>query len=77
MKYANKIGAAFTVVLGDNELAQNKARLKDMESGEEKEITLDDKFTGNFDSYYIDKMLSNLDTGADDLAFLPLTGEDN
>ncbi|MBP3249852.1 MAG: histidine--tRNA ligase [Ruminococcus sp.] len=77
MKYANKIGAAFTVVLGDNELAQNKARLKDMESGEEKEITLDDKFTGNFDSYYIDKMLSNLDTGADDLASLPLTGEDN
>lgn len=77
MKYANKIGAAFTVVLGDNELAQNKARLKDMESGEEKEITLDDKFTGNFDSYYIDKMLSSLDTGADDLAFLPLTGEDN
>ncbi len=77
MKYANKIGAAFTVVLGDNELAQNKARLKDMESGEEKEITLDDKFTGNFDSYYIDNMLSNLDTGADDLAFLPLTGEDN
>lgn len=76
MKYANKIGAAFTVVLGDNELAQNKARLKDMESGEEKEITLDDKFTGNFDSYYIDKMLSSLDTGADDLAFLPLTGED-
>ena len=77
MKYANKIGAAFTVVLGDNELTQNKARLKDMESGEEKEITLDDKFTGNFDSYYIDKMLSSLDTGADDLAFLPLTGEDN
>ncbi|MBQ8961260.1 MAG: histidine--tRNA ligase [Ruminococcus sp.] len=77
MKYANKIGSAFTVVLGDDELANNKARLKDMDSGEEKEITLDDKFTGNFDSYYIDKMLSSLDTGADDLAFLPLTGEDN
>lgn len=61
MKYANKIGAAFTVVLGDNELSEGKAKLKNMESGDETEILLDNKFTGNFDAVYIDKMLDSLE----------------
>ena len=38
MKYADKIGARFSMVLGDNELAENKARLKNMETGEIKEV---------------------------------------
>lgn len=38
MKYANKIGAKYTMVLGDSELENGTAKLKDMESGEEKEI---------------------------------------
>ncbi len=42
MKYANKIGARFTVVLGDDEVASGKARLKNMDSGEELEISLPD-----------------------------------
>ena len=33
MKYANKIGARFTLVLGDNELNEGKADLKNMEDG--------------------------------------------
>ena len=41
MKYANKIGAKFTIVLGDNEIEENSAKLKDMQSGEEKQISLD------------------------------------
>lgn len=41
MKYADKIGARFTAVLGDDELAQNKARMKDMQSGEQHEFSLD------------------------------------
>jgi len=61
MKYANKIGAAFTIVLGDNELAESKAKLKDMEKGEETEILLDDKFVGNFESVYFNKMMDVLD----------------
>ena len=61
MKYANKIGAAFTMVLGDNELEEKKARLKDMESGEEKEILLDDQFIGSFDAAYFDKMMGSLE----------------
>ena len=40
MKYADKIGAAFTVVLGDNELSENKAIIKNMTSGEQKEFSL-------------------------------------
>ena len=42
MKYADKKGAKFTLVLGDNEIAENRARLKNMKTGEEKEIGLDD-----------------------------------
>ena len=41
MKYADKIGAKFTLVLGDNELAEGKANLKDMDSGEVTPMALD------------------------------------
>ncbi len=61
MKYANKIGAAFTVVIGDNEISEGKAKLKDMESGEEHDIPLNDKFLGTFDSYYVDKIMNVFD----------------
>ncbi|MBQ6826106.1 MAG: histidine--tRNA ligase [Clostridia bacterium] len=40
MKYANKIGAKFTLVLGDSEVESGKAKLKNMASGEEREIKL-------------------------------------
>ncbi|MBE6750518.1 MAG: histidine--tRNA ligase [Ruminococcaceae bacterium] len=42
MKYADKIGAKFTVVLGDNEIETGKARLKDMAEGTEREIKVDE-----------------------------------
>ncbi len=54
MKYANKIGAEFVIVLGDNEIAEGKANIKDMESGEETEISLNAEFTKQF----YDKKLS-------------------
>lgn len=34
LKYADKIGAAYTTVLGDNELADGKVTVKDMKTGE-------------------------------------------
>ena len=61
MKYANKLGAAFTLVLGDNELSEGKAKLKEMKTGEETEILLDDKFTVNFDAVYFDKLMEGLE----------------
>ncbi len=42
MKYANKLGAAYTVVVGDSELDAGRAQLKNMETGEETEVTLPD-----------------------------------
>jgi histidyl-tRNA synthetase len=65
MKYANKIEAAYTMVLGDNELAENTAKLKEMKTGDESEIRLDDSFLESFDSVFIDKMLDNLEDAAD------------
>ena len=41
MKYADKIGASFTMVLGDNELETEKANLKNMENGEITEVSLE------------------------------------
>lgn len=41
MKYANKIHAKNTIIIGDNELAENKGRLKNMETGEEINVSLD------------------------------------
>ena len=48
MKYANKIGAAFTLVLGDEELAAGKAKIKNMKTGEQKSISLGDDFLDNY-----------------------------
>ena len=41
MKYANKIGAQYVVVLGEDEVASGSARLKRMADGAEIEISLD------------------------------------
>jgi len=42
MKYADKIGAKYTVVIGDDELASGKAKMKNMELGEQNEFMLDE-----------------------------------
>lgn len=48
MKYADKIGAKYSLVLGDNEIEENKARVKNMNSGEQTELVLDDSFAQKF-----------------------------
>lgn len=40
MKYANKIGAKNTVILGPDEISSNKAQIKNMENGEQTEVEL-------------------------------------
>ena len=42
MKYADKSGARFVVVIGDNELESGTAVLKNMDTGEERSAALDD-----------------------------------
>ncbi len=41
MKYSDKIGSKFTLVLGDSEIETGKVRLKNMETGEQTECELD------------------------------------
>ena len=78
MKYANKSGAKYTVVLGDNELEAGKAKLKEMEKGEEIEIALNDKFTASFEEVYFNKMLDFMDEEtAGNGSLFAFTGEDN
>ncbi len=48
MKYADKIGAKFVLVLGDNELEQKLVRVKNMKSGEQTELPLDESFSDRF-----------------------------
>lgn len=42
MKYANKINARFTVILGENEIESGIAKFKRMEDGQQFEISLED-----------------------------------
>jgi histidyl-tRNA synthetase len=42
LRRANKLGAAFALVLGERELAAGKVALKDMHGGEQEEVSLDE-----------------------------------
>lgn len=44
MKYADKLGASYTLVIGDNELLEGVGRLKNMKTGEQSEAPLSDDF---------------------------------
>ena len=48
MKYADKIGAKYTAVLGSNELAENSVKVKNMASGETTDLSLED-----FDEHFL------------------------
>ncbi len=41
MKYANKINAKYSLIIGDNELSENQAMLKNMDTGEQIKVVLD------------------------------------
>ena len=69
MKYANKIGAVYTVVLGQSELENGVARLKFMEDGTEEEISLD-SFVSNFQTKALANALKDFDCGDIDMADL-------
>mgnify|MGYP001044304019 CR=1 FL=1 len=48
MKYADKIGAKYSMVLGDDEIASQKAVLKNMKTGEKKTIDLSKDFVEQY-----------------------------
>lgn len=64
MKYADKIGAKFVVVLGDNEIESGMAKLKNMETGEQTDISLDESFVSNFSNILMAEMFKDFDEEA-------------
>lgn len=68
MKYADKISAKFSVVLGDSELEAKTAVLKNMESGEQCDIPLDERFGSVFSAMLIAYQLNGEEFGGLDLS---------
>jgi len=60
MKYADKIGAKSVIVIGDNEIASGKAKLKDMATGNEEEIALDDNLYPLLFNRSLDRQLAGM-----------------
>ncbi len=60
MKYADKIGALYSTVIGDNEIENGKCTLKNMKSGETAEISFDG-FAEQFMQIKLDSALSELE----------------
>ncbi|QAT51024.1 histidine--tRNA ligase [Caproiciproducens sp. NJN-50] len=48
MKYADKLGAQFTLVVGDDELDQGLGVIKNMKTGEKTKVNLNNDFEGQF-----------------------------
>jgi histidyl-tRNA synthetase len=61
MKYADKIGAKFVIVLGDNEIESASAKLKNMATGEQTDITLGEKLTEQFSQAMLNEMFSGFE----------------
>lgn len=59
MKYADKIGAKFAIVLGDNELESGSAKLKNMKTGEQLPVSLGDDFIDSFSKIFVGSMFSD------------------
>lgn len=62
MKYADKIGAKFVVVLGDNELDEKKVNVKNMTTGEQTSLPLDESFNDKFSDLLMASMFDGVDT---------------
>lgn len=60
MKYADKLGARFTIVVGDNELDTGMAKLKDMETGDVSEVALDDSLYTTLYNKSLDRQLAGM-----------------
>ena len=74
MKYADKIGAKFSTVIGDDELANDRCILKNMTTGEQQEVTLSDGIVSALYDYQINSMIDGVVGNTEELeAVLGLT----
>ena len=76
MKYADKLGAKFNVVIGDNEVENKIAKLKNMQTGEETEINLD-TFVSGFYNISLNDQLADLEINGEKFDFGSLFGLKN
>lgn len=76
MKYADKLGAKFNVVIGDNEVEAKTAKLKNMQTGEETEINID-TFVSGFYSISLNEQLADLEINGEEFDFNSLFGLGN
>lgn len=68
MKYADKLGAKFNVVIGDNEVENKVVSIKDMATGESSEINLD-TFVNGFYSVSMESQLKDLEINGEAFDF--------
>lgn len=73
MKYADKMGAKFNVVIGENEVDENKATLKNMSTGDKAEVSLE-TFVNDFYSISMDDALKDLEINGEVFDFNSLFG---
>lgn len=77
MKYANKIGAEFVVVIGDDELGSGTVKLKNMKTGDTVDMSLS-TFEDDFSQTAIQQSVSRLseELGGEEFAGVDLSGID-
>lgn len=68
MKYADKLGAKFNIVIGDNEVDSGTAKLKNMKTGEETEIALE-TFVNGFYNISLSEQLADLEINGEEFDF--------
>jgi histidyl-tRNA synthetase len=73
MKYADKMGARFNVVIGDNEADEDKAVLKNMQTGETEDVSLT-TFVNDFYRISMDDALKDLEINGEEFDFNTLFG---
>ncbi len=65
MKYADKIGAKYVMVLGDNEIETGNAKIKNMKNGEQTDVKLDKTLLDDFSVCYYDTLMETDETFRD------------
>lgn len=68
MKYADKLGAMFNIVIGDDEVEKGVATLKNMRTGETGELSLD-TFVSSYYSISLDEQLKDLEINGEAFDF--------
>lgn len=71
MKYADKMNAVFNVVIGDNEVEEGRATLKNMNTGESEDISLV-TFVSDFYRISMDEQLKDLEINGEAFDFSSL-----